>query len=368
MESVECVVVGAGVIGLGIARALAEAGREVLVLERNGRTGEEVSSRNSEVVHGGMYYATGSNKARLCVAGRRQLYAYCDSRGVPYRRLGKLIVASGAAQRAALDAILAQGRTNGLDDLRLLDAAAVAALEPAVVADSAILSPSTGIVDSHAFMLALQGDAETAGASVVLHTPVERGEIRTDGFLLETGGAEPTRLLARILVNAAGLGAWDVARRLAGYPEALIPPRVLARGVYFGLALRSPFHHLIYPVPESGGLGVHVTLDLAGRARFGPDVEWIDEVDYQLDARRAELFYPAIRRDWPELPDGALLPDYTGIRPRLGRLSQAAADFRIDTPATHGIPGLVQLFGIESPGLTATLALADEVAAALAGS
>ena len=365
MESVECVVVGAGVIGLGIARALAAAGHEVLVLERNGHIGEEVSSRNSEVVHGGMYYATGSNKARLCVAGRKLLYAFCESHGVPHRRIGKLIVAGDAAQLPALEAILQQGRINGLDDLELIHANRIAEMEPAVRAESALWSPSTGIVDSHAFMLALQGDAENAGAIVVLQTPVERGEVLPDGFRIEAGGEQPMRLKARLLVNAAGLGAWDVARSLAGYPQEQIPPRVLARGVYFSLAQRSPFQHLIYPVPESAGLGVHVTLDLAGKAKFGPDIEWIDKLDYHLDPKRAELFYPAIRRYWPELPDGALLPDYTGIRPRLGRMSQAAADFRIDTPAKHGIPGLVQLFGIESPGLTATLALADEVAAAL---
>jgi len=364
MEWVECVVVGAGVVGLGIARALASAGREVLVLERNGRIGEEVSSRSSEVIHGGMYYASGSNKARLCVAGRRALYAFCESHGVPHRRLGKLIVASEATQHPALEAILRQGRVNGVDDLELIDADRVAAMEPALRARSALWSPSTGIVDSHAFMLALQGDAEERGAVLALRAPVERGEILPDGFLVETGGEQPMRLSTRLLVNAAGLGAWDVARALAGYPCDRIPPRVLARGVYFGLAQRSPFRHLIYPVPESGGLGVHLTLDLAGRARFGPDVEWIDDIDYRLDAGRAALFYPAIRRYWPDLPDGALQPDYTGIRPRLGRMSQAAADFRIDTPARHGIPGLVQLFGIESPGLTAALALADEVAAA----
>lgn len=365
MESVDCVVIGAGVIGLGIARALALAGREVLILERNAHIGEEVSSRNSEVIHGGMYYATGSNKARLCVAGRKALYAFCESHGVPHRRIGKLIVATEAGQRTALEAILQQGRTNGLDDLELIHANRLAEIEPAVRAVSALWSPSTGIVDSHAFMLALQGDAEDAGAMLALQTPFLRGEARPDGFLIETGGEQPMQLHAHRLVNAAGLGAWDAARGLAGYPRDRIPPMQLARGVYFSLAQRSPFRHLIYPVPESGGLGVHVTLDLAGKAKFGPDVEWIEGVDYRLDPKRAELFYPAIRRYWPDLPDGALQPDYTGIRPRLGRMSQAAADFRIDTPTAHGISGLVQLFGIESPGLTATLALADEVAAAL---
>ena len=366
MESVECVVVGAGVVGLAVARALALAGHEVLVLERNPRIGEETSSRSSEVVHAGMYYATGSNKARLCVAGRRRLYDFCDSHGVPYRRLGKLIVATDEAQCATLEAILARGAANGVEELRPLAAAEIAALEPALRVRAAIFSPQTGIVDSHALMLALLGDAESAGAVVALRTPAERGEIRPDGFVVETGGEQPLRLLARRLVNAAGLGAWDFARALSGYPCAQVPPRVLARGVYFSLARRSPFRHLIYPVPESGGLGVHVTLNLAGQARFGPDIEWIDEIDYSLDPARAERFYPAIRRYWPDLPDGALQPAYTGIRPRLNRLSQGAADFRIDTPAAHGVPGLVQLFGIESPGLTSALALAEGVVQAIA--
>ncbi len=366
MDEVECVVVGAGVVGLAIARALALAGREVLVLERNGAIGEETSSRNSEVIHAGLYYGTGSHKARLCVAGREALYGFCRSRGVPHARLGKVIVATSEAQLATLTAIKAQGAVNGVLDLELLDRAAVRALEPAVRALGGLLSPSTGIVDSHALMLAYQGEAESAGAITVLRTPLEGGEIDGRGFVLETGGSEPMRLRARSLVNAAGHGAWDVARGLRGYPVQLIPPQVLARGVYFLLAGRSPFRHLIYPVPEGGGLGVHVTLDLAGQTRFGPDVEWIDRLDYTLDPARAESFYPAIRSYWPELPDGALRPGYCGIRPRLSRLGQAAADFRIDTPAEHGIPGLVQLFGIESPGLTASLALADSVAASLA--
>ena len=366
MESVECVVVGAGVVGLAVARALALAGHEVLVLERNPGIGEETSSRSSEVVHAGMYYTTGSNKARLCVAGRRRLYDFCDSHGVPYSRLGKLIVATDEAQCATLESILARGVANGVEELRHLTAAEIEALEPTLRVRAALLSPQTGIVDSHALMLALQGDAEAAGALVALRTPAEGGEIRPDGFVVETGGEQPLRLLARRLVNAAGLGAWDFARALRGYPGSQVPPRVLARGVYFSLAQRSPFRHLIYPVPENGGLGVHVTLDLAGRARFGPDVEWIDEIDYSLDPARAERFYPAIRRYWPDLPDGALQPAYTGIRPRLSRLSQGAADFRIDTPAEHGVPGLVQLFGIESPGLTSSLALAEVVVQAIA--
>ncbi len=366
MDEVECVVVGAGVVGLGIARALALAGREVLVLERNGAIGEETSSRNSEVIHAGIYYDTGSLKARLCVAGREALYDFCRSHGVPHARLGKVIVATTQTQLATLAKIKQQAEINGVHDLRVLNPAEVTALEPALTATGGLFSPSTGIVDSHALMLALQGEAEALGALTVLRTPVLRGEIQAGGFLLETGGEAPLRLKTRLLVNAAGHGAWDLARGLLGYPAQLVPPRVLARGVYFVLSGASPFRHLVYPVPEGGGLGVHVTLDLAGHARFGPDVEWIDSLDYHLDPARAALFYPAIRNYWPDLPDGALLPGYTGIRPRLSRLGQGAADFRIDRPAEHGIKGLVQLFGIESPGLTSTLALADYVAAALA--
>jgi len=366
MESVECVVVGAGVVGLGVARALALSGREVLLLERNDGIGEETSSRNSEVIHAGLYYPTGSHKARLCVAGRTALYEFCRTRGVPHARLGKLIVATDTAQLRTLAAIKAQGEINGVDDLQVLDAAAVAALEPSLSTAGALLSPSTGIVDSHALMLALLGEAEAAGALLALRTPWLRGAIRDDGFVIETGGVEPMQLRSRCLVNAGGLGAWDVARSLRGYPPDLIPPRVLARGVYFLLGGPSPFRHLIYPVPEGGGLGVHVTLDLGRQVRFGPDVEWIDEIDYRLDAKRADSFYPAIRRYWPGLPQGALLPGYTGIRPRLSRLGQGDADFRVDTPAQHGVPGLVQLFGIESPGLTSVLALADGVVQAIA--
>lgn len=365
MDEVECVVIGAGVIGLGIARALALAGREVLLLERGETIGGETSSRNSEVIHAGLYYPSGSLKARLCVAGRDALYDFCRSRGVPHARLGKLIVATEEEQRGILAAIRAQAEANGVSDTHLMEPAEVKTLEPAIRCSGALLSPSTGIVDSHAFMLALQGEAEAAGALCVFRTEVLRGAILPNGFLLETGGAEPMTLKARLLVNAAGHGAWAFARALDGYPPTLIPPCTLAKGNYFVLQGRSPFRHLIYPVPEPGGLGVHVTLDLAGRARFGPDVEWIERLDYSLNPARAAAFYPAIRRYWPELPDGALLPGYCGIRPKVGGRGGAPADFRIDGPARHGISGLVQLFGIESPGLTATLALAELVAGLL---
>jgi len=363
MDEIECVVVGAGVVGLAIARELAMAGREVLVLEAAALIGSETSSRNSEVIHAGIYYPTNSLKARLCVAGRDALYAYCASHGVAHARLGKLIVASEHNQLKELAGIAAQAKANGVEDLAELDAAAISRLEPALRAAGGLLSPSTGIIDSHAYMLALQGDAENAGAMFALRTPVRRGAIETGGYRLETGGETPLQLKARNLINAAGHGAWDVAHNLAGYAPEFIPPHVLAKGSYFTLRGRSPFSRLVYPIPEPGGLGIHVTLDLAGRARFGPDVEWVEDVDYRIDPDRAGRFYPAIRRYWPGLPEGALEPGYTGIRPKLAGPAGGNADFRIDGPKLHGQRGLVQLFGIESPGLTSSLAIAELVAA-----
>ncbi|MDY0881568.1 NAD(P)/FAD-dependent oxidoreductase [Dongia soli] len=368
MDEVECVVVGAGVVGLAIARGLACQGREVLGLEAAPIIGSETSSRNSEVIHAGIYYAKGSLKARLCLAGRDALYDFCASRAVPHARLGKLIVASHPAQLGQLDAIAARAAANGVDNLRFLDAAEIGKMEPALKASGGLLSPSTGIIDSHAFMLALQGDAENAGATFAFRTPVLRGEIVADGYRLETGGDMPMQLKTKYLVNAAGHGAWDLARRLRGYPEHLIPNQALAKGNYFTLQGRSPFQRLIYPVPEPGGLGIHLTIDLGGRARFGPDVEWVGNLDYRIDPTRADRFYPAIRRYWPDLPDGALEPAYTGIRPKLVGPGEGDADFRIDGPIVHGQPGLVQLFGIESPGLTASLAIGALVAQMLSDS
>lgn len=361
MDEVETVVIGAGVIGLAIARTLAQAGQEVLVLERAPIIGSETSSRNSEVIHAGLYYQPGSLKARLCVAGRDRLYDFCASHGVAHQRIGKLIVAVDQAQEADLAAIEAQSAANGVTDLRRLTTADIQALEPELRATAGLFSPSTGIIDSHGYMLALQGDAEAAGAMLAFHSPVESGRITPHGFELDTGGEGAMQLRARRLVNAAGHGAWQIARDLAGYPAALVPDQALAKGSYFTLRGRAPFRHLVYPVPEPGGLGVHLTLDLAGAARFGPDVEWVEALDYQIDPARVAQFYPAIRRYWPGLQDGALEPAYTGIRPKLGR-TKAAPDFRIDGPELHGINGLVQLFGIESPGLTASLAIADLVA------
>jgi L-2-hydroxyglutarate oxidase LhgO len=365
-ESVEAVVIGAGVVGLAVARALSLAGREVLILESAATFGSEISSRNSEVIHAGIYYPTGSLKARLCLAGRERLYAYCASRGIAHKRLGKLIVASAPDQVPALQKIKALAEANGVGDLEWLGANAVQALEPDLQASAALLSPSTGIVDSHGLMLSYLGEAESMSAVIAYRSPVESGAIANDGFLLQIGGGAPMRLHCRHLVNAAGLNAQHVARGLRGLDPALVPPLHLAKGNYFVLAGRAPFARLIYPVPEHGGLGVHLTLDLAGRARFGPDVEWVSALDYRVEAERAQSFYGAIRRYWPGLEDGKLAPGYAGIRPKLSGPKDPAADFLIQGPASHGIPGLVNLFGIESPGLTSSLALADMVVRQLA--
>jgi L-2-hydroxyglutarate oxidase LhgO len=363
VDRVECVVIGAGLVGLAVARALALAGREVVILEAEDAIGTHTSSRNSEVIHAGIYYPQGSLKARACVAGRERLYAYCAEHGVPHRRCGKLIVAADASQRAQLESILARAHANGVDDVTPIGAARACALEPALSCVDALFSPSTGIVDSHALMLAYLGEAEDHGAMLALRSRLEKGFVRSEGIELHVSGAEP--ILTRFLVNSAGITAPSVARRIEGYPAASAPRELYAKGNYYALTRRSPFTRLVYPVPEPGGLGVHVTLDLAGQARFGPDVEWVDAVDYRVDPARAERFYAAIRRYWPGLPDGALAPGYAGIRPKISGPGEPAADFVIQGPREHGVPGLVNLFGIESPGLTASLALADHVAALL---
>ncbi len=361
METIECVVIGAGVVGLAVARALAEAGREVLVLEAAEGIGTETSSRNSEVIHAGIYYPRGSLMARLCVRGKQMLYAFCAAHGVAHRNCGKLIVATDAAEMEKLAGIRAAAAANGVDDLRLLSRAEAAALEPALSCTAALLSPSTGILDSHAYMLALQGAAEAAGALFAFHAPVLGGEAGEHGVVLEVGGAETLRLAARLVVNAAGLRAPEVARGLRGMPRQLIPTPYYAKGSYFVLAGRNPFGRLIYPVPVPGGLGVHLTIDLAGQARFGPDVEWVPAPDYTVDPDRAESFYDAIRRYWPALPDGGLQPGYAGVRPKIVPPSVARQDFMVQGPAVHGLAGLVNLFGIESPGLTAAIALGELV-------
>jgi L-2-hydroxyglutarate oxidase LhgO len=361
MEKVECVVIGAGVIGLAIARRLAQAGREVIVLEAAEGIGTVTSSRNSEVIHAGIYYKAGSLMARMCVSGKHALYRYCRDHGIPHRNCGKLIVATTPHEAEKLQAIRAHAEANGVDDLQALDGEAARALEPALNCDAALLSPSTGIVDSHAYMLALRGDAEDAGTAFAFHTPLLGASARADRIQIDAGGDAPMSLECRLLVNAAGLNASVVARSIDGMPIDLIPPAYLAKGSYFSCSARTPFSHLIYPVPEPGGLGVHLTLDMAGQARFGPDVEWVDRIDYAVDPERAERFYPAIRRYWPALPDGALMPSYSGIRPKIVPPAVAVQDFLIQGPRNHGIDGLINLFGIESPGLTSSLALADLV-------
>jgi L-2-hydroxyglutarate oxidase LhgO len=343
---------------------------ETVVLERANAIGTGTSSRNSEVIHAGIYYASGSLKARLCVAGREALYRYCETHGVAHRRCGKLLVASTEAQRAKLAQIQSQAERNGVNDLRVLDAAGVQAMEPALSALAALLSPSTGIIDSHGLMLALQGDFEAAGGALALLSPavsVVRDGVR---HRISVGGEAPMALSARILVNSAGLWAPGLAASIAGLAADRVPIARYAKGNYFSLAGRAPFSHLIYPVPEEAGLGVHLTLDLAGQARFGPDVQWIapetpDAIDYRVDAQRAVAFEAAIRAYWPGLPAGSLQPAYSGVRPKLQAPGESAHDFVLQGPAEHGIAGLVNLFGIESPGLTSSLALADEVVSRL---
>ncbi len=361
MDEVECIVVGAGVIGLAIARALALAGREVLILEKAGSFGTETSARNSEVIHAGIYYPRDSLMARFCVAGRKALYDYAREHGVGHRQCGKLIVATSAGELGQLESIAAHALANGVDDIRHVGPAEVRELEPALNCMGALLSPSTGVLDSHAYMLALLGEAENAGAALACHAPFLSARAIGDGFTVDIGGAEPLKLQCRMLINAAGLYAPALAREITGMSREKIPQAYFARGHYFTLSGRSPFSRLIYPVPVPGGLGVHLTLDLAGQAKFGPDVEWIDDIAYGVDPARGTGFYAAIRRYWPDLRDGALQPGYSGIRPKIVPPGAPAQDFYVQGPGDHGVAGLVNLFGIESPGLTASLALADHV-------
>ncbi|MEJ8574707.1 NAD(P)/FAD-dependent oxidoreductase [Microbaculum marinum] len=364
-ERVDCVVVGAGVVGLAVARALALSGREVIVLEGQSAIGTATSSRNSEVIHAGIYYPPGSLKAELCVAGKLALYDYCAANGIPHKRLGKLIVASDKDQVPRLGELKARAEANGVGDLELLGRSAALRLEPALKVEEALLSPSTGTIDSHAYMLALQGDLEDAGGAIAFRTPMEGGELLSDGVVVRTGGVAPIRLKARLLVNAGGLTAHRIAASIDGIPPGSVPPVGFAKGNYFLLQGKSPFSRLIYPVPEPGGLGVHLTLDMGGQARFGPDVEWIDdfsdqpgrEPDYRVDPQRSRPFYAAIRNYWPGLPDGALQPDYSGVRVKLD--GAASPDFRIETA---GRGAVINLFGFESPGLTASLAIGRRVA------
>ncbi|MDM0112138.1 NAD(P)/FAD-dependent oxidoreductase [Variovorax sp. J22R133] len=365
MESFDCAVIGAGVVGLAVARALALAGREVIVLESEAGIGTGTSSRNSEVIHAGIYYAQGSLKARLCVRGKQLLYAYAAERGVPFRRCGKLIVATSAAQVGELEAIASKARANGVDDLVMLTREQALAMEPQLQCLAALHSPSTGIVDSHALMLAMQGDLENAGGVVALKSPVERAQCGGAG--IELTARDGTVLRCRSVVNAAGLGAPALARRFEGLPASAVPVEHFAKGNYFVLSGRAPFSRLVYPVPEPGGLGVHLTLDLGGQAKFGPDVQWVSSPDdLVVDAARGDAFYGEVRKYWPALPDGALVPGYAGMRPKVYGPGEPARDFIIQGPADHGVPGLVNLFGIESPGLTSSLAIAAHAAEMLA--
>ena len=353
--------IGAGVIGLAVARELAASGRDTLVLESEQRFGTGVSSRNSEVIHAGIYYRPDSLKARLCVAGRERLYAYCRERGIPHQRCGKLIVATESGQLSAIESLAARARANGVI-LDVLPRAAAVALEPQLACLAALHSPLSGIIDSHAYMLALLADAERDGATLACGSAVTRVVAGERALAIGVNGGKPS-LQARLLFNCAGVDAPAMARRFEGFPASRIPREHFSRGNYFSLAGRAPFRHLIYPLPEPGGLGIHLTLDLSGRARFGPDVEWIESRDHNVNPQRAACFYEAIRRYWPALPDGALHPDYAGVRPKITAPGEPDADFRIDGPRFHGVAGVVNLFGIESPGLTASLALASEAVA-----
>ncbi len=364
MEKVDCVVIGAGVVGLAAGRACARAGWETIVLEATDAVGTGTSSRNSEVIHAGIYYPRGALKARLCVQGRDQLYDYCRGHKVAHRQCGKLIVATQTSQLDALRALRVRAEGNGVRNLQWLDGPAARELEPALHAEAALWSPSTGIIDSHGLMQALLGDLESAGGVLALRSPVLDGDCSHgagQGIRLEVGGDEPMTLLARRVVNAAGLQAAALAARFRGLPARTIPRIRYAKGNYYALSIRAPFSHLIYPIPEPGGLGVHLTLDLAGRARFGPDVEWVDHLDYTVDPHRSNRFYQAIRDYWPDLPDDSLHPDYCGIRPKVPANTPDNADFLVQGTGTHGVPGLVNLYGIESPGLTSALSIGDTV-------
>ncbi|MBB3237634.1 NAD(P)/FAD-dependent oxidoreductase [Phyllobacterium endophyticum] len=364
MERVGCVVAGAGVVGLAIARAFARRGIETLIVDEADTIGTGTSSRNSEVIHAGIYYPKGSLKARLCVEGRNALYAFAEAHGVPHSRCGKLIVATDATQIHALGTIAASARANGVSDLEFLSKLQACQREPELRCTAALFSPSTGIIDSHGLMLAMLGDAQDHGAVISYRTRVASAESIKDGLRIETvdiATGHSFELQASVFINACGLHAPSIASSISGLAPSFVPQPRFAKGNYFSAAGKTPFKHLIYPVPEPGGLGVHLTLDLEGRMRFGPDVEWVESIDYSVDPGRADRFYDEIRKYWPDLATGSLQPAYCGIRPKLSIDGEPVTDFIIQGPATHGIGGLVNLFGIESPGLTASLAIADHV-------
>jgi len=366
-EQVECAVIGAGIVGLAVARELALTGREVIVLEAADAIGTHTSSRNSEVIHAGLYYPKGSLKASLCVSGKVLLYDYCSTHGVPCNNIGKIVVAVTPDEVATLKSYVQKAEGNGVKDLRWLSREDLRVLEPSVECVAGFLSPSTGIIDSHGLMLAYQGDAQNHGASIVFKSPVESGSAGSNGIVLNVGGQEPMTIACRTVVNSSGLFAQNVARSIAGIPESSIPPQYFAKAHYYTLSGKPPFKRLVYPVASNAHLGVHVTVDMAGQIRFGPDVSWIDGVDYSFDSSREPLFYEAIRKYYPGLKDGQLQPGYTGIRPKVSGPKEPAADFVIQGPKVHGVAGLVNLYGIESPGLTASLAIAAHVSSLLQG-
>ncbi|MDV7338553.1 NAD(P)/FAD-dependent oxidoreductase [Terasakiella sp. A23] len=363
-ERVDAIVIGAGVVGLAVARSLSMSGKEVIIVEADKAIGMGTSSRNSEVIHAGIYYPKDSLKAKLCVSGKEMLYDFCDSHGVPYNKMGKLIVATSTDQLDALKALKQKAADNGVNDLVWLSKEEALQREPNLNCEAALLSPSTGIIDTHAFMLALQGDAEEHGAMLALNSPALSGSVTDDGIALEIGGEMPMSITADIVINAAGLSAIKLARLIDGLDAKHIPDDYFCKGNYFSLGCKAPFSHLIYPVPEKAGLGVHLTLDMGGQARFGPDVEWLDDgndIDYEVDPKRGDIFYDAIRTYWPDLKDGDLHADYSGVRPKIQAPGEEARDFLIQGPSVHGILGFINLFGIESPGLTSSLAIAQEV-------
>jgi L-2-hydroxyglutarate oxidase LhgO len=363
---VDAVVVGAGAVGLAAARRLAMGGLSVVVLEREKRIGQGVSSRNSEVVHAGLYYPTGSLRAKLCVAGRRMLYPFLDAHHVPYDKSGKLIVATDESEMPALEKIEKQAAANGVEGMSRLTREEARAMEPQVRAVAALLSAETGVFDSHGYMLALQGELERHGGSVALATPFEGASpLPGGGWLVRAGGAEPIEVSARLVVLAAGLGCQKAAASVEGFPPTEIPTLHYGKGNYFTIEAKAPFRMLVYPPPIPGALGTHYRRDLGGRAHFGPDLEWVDRENYELNPARAETFYAAVRKFWPALQDGALVPDYVGIRPKIHGPGEPQPDFRIDGPDVHGLAGVVALFGIESPGLTSSLAIAEEIAGKL---
>lgn len=368
VESVECVVIGAGVIGLAVGREMALSNIETVVLEGQTQIGTGISSRNSEVIHAGIYYPPNSLKAKLCVKGNKMLYSYCDDKNIHYQRCGKLIVATSDTQQTKLQEIQRKAIANQVDDLQLLSQQQVNALEPEIRCKAGLFSPSTGIIDSHGLMLNLQGDIASAGGAIALGSPVVKATCQEQGITLHVGGEQPCVLKAKFVINCAGLHAQPLSQRFAGVPVNTIPPLYYAKGSYFSLSGKSPFSHLIYPLPESAGLGVHSTLDLGGGVKFGPDVEWVDRLDYRVDPTKSTEFYAKIREYWPSLKDDSLHPAYAGIRPKLHPQGVTAHDFMIQTADTHGVKGLVNLYGFESPGLTASLAIGEEVANVLLAS